>query len=119
MKVTCHTNKHLPSSVSNSVEYHANTRLNRFAPMITDVHATVTDENGPRGGVDIRCQLAITMKRGVKVQIRETSETVGEALQNAFTRASRTIARRLNRVRSARRASGEAPVAASLGLFNS
>ena len=118
MKVTCHTNKHVPTSVTEVVEYHANTRLSRFAPMITKVHATVTDENGPRGGVDIRCQLAVTLKRGVKIQIRETAETVGEALSNAFSRASRTIGRRLDRVRTARRSTGDSQVAAAMGMFN-
>lgn len=117
MKITTHTDKNLPNAVSNTVDYHANTRLNRFAPLITHVHATVKDENGPKGGVDMRCQLAISMKRGVKIQIRETAESVGEAIGNAFSRAARTIARRLERVHASRKASGVHRNAASVGLL--
>lgn len=115
MKITSRIDSNLPKTIADRVEHYANTRLNRFASAIREVHATVTDLNGPRGGVDMRCQLYVTLRKGgVEVLVQETAESVGEALSKAFDRAARTVGRRLERLRLGRRQLGGHRVASAL-----
>jgi ribosome-associated translation inhibitor RaiA len=66
--------------------------LTRFAPLIHGLTATISDENGPRGGVDKTCRLVVRLHAGTVV-VNEQAGAVLAAVTRAAERAARTVAR--------------------------
>ena len=75
--------------------------LTRFAPLIRGLTATVSDENGSRGGVDKRCRLVVRLHAGTVV-VSEQSTAVIAAVTQAAERAARSVARVHHRAVDAR-----------------
>ena len=73
--------------------------LGRFAPEVAHVTVRLSDENGPRGGVDKRCHLTVRGPRLSTVVIDERSAVVEAAIDLAADRAGRAVARLLDRRR--------------------
>ena len=107
MNVTCQTDRDLPAEARKSVREdlarRAEGRFGRFGRRVRAVSARVLDVNGPRGGVDIRCRLAVTLRGGREVIVEETAASVREAVSGAFHRAAHAVSRRLEKARSGRR----------------
>jgi len=76
--------------------------LSRFDQRVRDVVVTLEDVNGPRGGVDKRCQVVVQVPPRGKVVIEEREATLESAIAHAAERAGRAVARELERRRSAR-----------------
>lgn len=55
---------------------------------------TFEDENGPKGGPDIRCTLAVRMPRRAEVVVERVAETPRLAFDAAFASLKRQIERR-------------------------
>ena len=67
---------------------------------IDNTKITITDINGPKGGVDKQCKVIIK-PRGMKpIVIAEKRESVRNAIDRCLTRASHSINRKLKRKRS-------------------
>ncbi|MEW5966138.1 MAG: ribosome-associated translation inhibitor RaiA [Pseudomonadota bacterium] len=81
--------------------------LSRFHDRMERVAVRLADDNGPRGGVDKRCQVRVHLRGLPEVVITEMSEDIYAAIDRAADRAGRTLARRLARQREF--APGEAP----------
>jgi len=75
--------------------------LTRFAPLIHGLTATISDENGPRGGVDKTCRLVMRLHGGTVV-VSEQATAVIAAVTQAADRAARSIARIHHRAVDAR-----------------
>lgn len=75
--------------------------LTRFAPLIQGLTATVSDENGSRGGVDKRCRLIVRLHGGMVV-VNEQASAVMAAVTQAAERAARSVARVHHRAIDAR-----------------
>ena len=73
--------------------------LARFGDAIREVHVTLSDENGPRGGIDKRCRVRITGDRVGAFVIESSAIDVVVAIDEALGRAGRTAARALHRRR--------------------
>jgi len=71
--------------------------LSRFDSKIDDVTLTVDDLNGPKGGIDKRCQLRIELRYGADVILTNLDSTVEAGISRLADRAGRTIARRIGR----------------------
>ena len=86
----------------------------RFAlgSMVGDVHSVtirLADQNGPRGGIDTRCSIRVTLRDGPLVIILQEDTDLYVAIDRAVDRASRTAARRLDKTLSNRRAPDPLP----------
>ncbi len=77
--------------------------LTRFAPLIRGLTATISDENGSRGGVDKRCRLVVRLHAGTVV-VNEQASAVMAAVTLAAERAARSVARVHHRAVDARQA---------------
>ena len=91
-------------SLTKSLRNHAERRL-RFALACFDNHIQrivmlLSDINGPRGGVDKRCQLRIELGGMPDVVIQDTEADLYVAIDRAAYRAGRTLVRRLDRLQS-------------------
>ena len=75
----------------------------RFAlgSAVGDVHSVMirlADQNGPRGGVDKRCAVRVTLRDAPLVIILQEDADLYVAIDRAADRAARAVARRLDRV---------------------
>ncbi len=71
---------------------------------VRSVLIRLTDENGPRGGIDKRCTIRAILHQAPLVIIVQDEADLYVAIDRAADRVARTISRRLRRTRSVRRA---------------
>jgi len=78
--------------------------LGRFGPAIDHVIVRVGDINGPRGGVDKRCQIVVKLRASGSnpIAIDDSDEELHVAVARASNRAERTVARAIERKRRKR-----------------
>ena len=77
--------------------------LTRFTPLIRGLTATISDENGLRGGIDKKCRLVVRLHAGTVV-VNEQADAVLAAVTLAAERAARSVARVHHRAVDARQA---------------
>jgi ribosomal subunit interface protein len=70
---------------------------------IKHILVRLSDINGPRGGNDKCCHLHVVLPGQADVVIEDTQSNMYVAIDRAADRASRTVARKLARLRSQRR----------------
>jgi putative sigma-54 modulation protein len=68
------------------------------------VDVTLSDLNGPRGGIDKRCRIKVSLDGLRPVVIEDVQADLYAAIDRAAGRASRTVIRRLSLDNSRRRA---------------
>lgn len=77
--------------------------LDRFSARIGDVSLRVADENGPRGGVDQTCSLAVKVVGGPELHFRDIDSSPERCVHRLARRAAsslrRAVARRRERTR--------------------
>lgn len=71
--------------------------LARLSHRITSVSVALTDENGPRGGVDQRCRVTVVTTRFGKFTTSFQHENPWVAMRLAAGRAQRKVLARLKR----------------------
>jgi hypothetical protein len=77
--------------------------LGRFRDWIRDVEVTLTDVNGPRGGIDKSCRVIVRTGDGRHVVGSGRHETLEGAVSCAVERAAKGIRRRRRAHRDPRR----------------
>jgi putative sigma-54 modulation protein len=91
--------KDLP--ISGSLRRHIERRfcfaLERFARRIKRVRVSVGDVNGPRGGVDKRCQVALVLMPSRTIVIEDWDADIYVAVDRVADKAGRHVGRRLKR----------------------
>ena len=58
----------------------------------------LSDINGPRGGIDKRCRIQISLPRLKDIVVEDTESNLYVAIDRAVDRAGRTVNRRLTRL---------------------
>ncbi|MEQ9411787.1 MAG: hypothetical protein RIK87_28990 [Fuerstiella sp.] len=89
------------------------TALARFSNRITQVEATLSDENGPRGGVDKQCRVSVVMPGIGTISTSARHENLMAAVGQAARRARRIVITKLKRpssVRAKRRSRNDSSV---------
>ncbi len=77
--------------------------LDRFAARIAEIRLRVRDENGPRGGLDQTCSLAIRLQGAKELHLQDRDSAAEKAIHRLARRAARTLARDGGKRRSSRR----------------
>ena len=100
--------------LTEAIRQHTERRL-RFAMGSTQygpkgISVRLSDENGPRGGVDKLCFIQVTFPGASPVVIEDVQSNLYTAIDRAADRAGRTVARRLRRMRQIRRSTGDISV---------
>ncbi|QDT07372.1 hypothetical protein K227x_57990 [Rubripirellula lacrimiformis] len=93
----------LGSDARGSISRVLQNTLARFSPNITQVSVLVTDENGPRGGVDKVCRVNLTMPGVGPINVTAKHQKVMAAVASAARRARRMVLTKLKRRGSQRR----------------
>ena len=78
--------------------------LKRLAWLAPRVRVHLSDVNGPRGGIDKRCQVEVMSTMSGPVVITSMARDWRSALQSALSRAARTLLQNWQRSRTVRRA---------------
>ncbi|WP_414691351.1 HPF/RaiA family ribosome-associated protein [Noviherbaspirillum sp.] len=78
--------------------------LSRFLPNLDNVCVRLIDENGPRGGIDKRCQVRLRLQGISEVIINTVATDLYVAIDRAADRAGNTVARRWARYKQSMRA---------------
>lgn len=73
--------------------------LARFADRISWVTVRMTDENGPRGGIDHRCLVEVGLRPGPKLHVEAQGVDAEASAAIASRRAARRVRDELNRRR--------------------
>ena len=95
----------MPHSARERVRRRVRLALDRHAARIERVRVHFADENGPRGGVDHRCSMTLSVRGLGRLVVNKIAEAPEQALQRAADSASRALARRLSRALGYRRQS--------------
>lgn len=78
--------------------------FSRFGDDLSDVAVVLEDVNGPRGGLDQKCKLVITLRRVAEPIVCEATDAeIRPAIDIAAGRASRSVARALDRLSDRRK----------------
>ena len=77
--------------------------LGRFGSHIKRVMVRFADTNGPRGGLDKRCQINVALQPSGSVRIEDFDLDMRPVVDRAAARAASAIERELQRRRDARR----------------
>jgi hypothetical protein len=85
--------------------------LRRLTWLVPRAVVQLSDLNGPRGGVDKRCRVALTVPGAGSVVVTAVARDWRSALDQAVSRATRALLRLWRRSRETRRA--PVPVAAA------
>jgi putative sigma-54 modulation protein len=85
------------------------TALGRFNHAVEKVRVRLSDDNGPRGGVDKRCRFEVMLHGAPVVMIDERNTDLYAAIGRAALRVERQVARTLSRRQSGRMRPGLAP----------
>jgi ribosomal subunit interface protein len=80
--------------------------MGRFSPRIERVSVTLSDANGPRGGVDKECQIVARLRPSGGLRVEEQDVDVYVAIDRATERLARAVAREIARRRESRRPLG-------------
>lgn len=89
--------------------------MRRLAWLVPRARLQLSDVNGPRGGVDKRCQLELQTEGGGTLVVTAMGSDWRGALDAALARAAQALRRRAGRHRSRRSARGPLPALAAPG----
>jgi phosphoribosylamine-glycine ligase len=91
-------------SLSNAGRVYALERLTaalaRSAAHIRQAQVSVSDANGPKGGVDKTCSVTVTMTGGRPVTVTHTADSVTAAVDGASRRAGHAVGRLAEKFRN-------------------
>jgi ribosome-associated translation inhibitor RaiA len=88
------------------VERRLSFALSRFGGRLRAVSVSLTDLNGPRGGIDKRCSIQARLSPRGTVRVEHTDSELPAAVDRAATRLARAVARALERRRDGTRPAG-------------
>lgn len=93
-------------SLESLMQHKLHYALDRFGPWVQTVEVALEDLNGPKGGVDKRCRMTVSVPRQRDVVV----EGRGDELTNVVTEVIDRTALALDRLRGKRHAARHAPV---------
>ena len=89
----------LTDSLKNYTTNHMQFALNRNDAVIVRARVWLADINGPRGGIDKRCQIELKLAGQNNIVIEDVETDLYLAIDRACERCMRTLARRIARAR--------------------
>ena len=93
----------LSDALRESLQLRIRFALSRFSERIREVAVTLDDVNGPRGGIDKRCQVELRTQGAGPVVVASVAGDWRTALDNALARAARFLMRLWRRGSDSRR----------------
>jgi ribosomal subunit interface protein len=92
------------------------TALQRFQERVPSVTVRLFDDNGPKHGVDKRCQVSVLVLRAKPVLVEETDADPYRAIDFAADRVARAVTRVIGRRRAPRTMAAESRASERTGV---
>lgn len=83
--------------VINHIDKRLSFAFSRTRHAIASTSVTITDVNGPKGGVDMMCQIIVQPIGLKRIVIADRRENVRQAIDRCIARASQSLDRKLKR----------------------
>lgn len=100
MRLTIHANGFLlTEALRTHTEQRIAIALGWASQHMCKLAVSLSDINGPRGGVDKRCRIHVQLGAGRKVIIEDTEDDLYAAINRAAERADRAVLRQIQRNR--------------------
>lgn len=93
----------LTDGIHDHVHLRIQSALGRFSDKLTRVVVRLSDVNGPRGGVDKRCLVALGVPGQPDVVIKASKADLYSAVDRAVSGAGRSLIKRLKQIKHRRR----------------
>ena len=90
----------LTDSIRDYTKLRMQLALHRNDKYITRVQVRLADIKGPRGGIDKRCQIDLSLAGQNDIVVEDTETNLYVAIDRATDRCARTLARKLERAGS-------------------
>ncbi len=90
-------------NLHSSIETNIDDALARFEKRVSRATVYLSDQNGPRGGIDKRCRIVVKLHRQGEITVEDSSNRWLGAVAGAVDRLRRTISRQLDKWRSRRK----------------
>jgi ribosomal subunit interface protein len=117
MRIDIRGNVGLSPALRQYVERRLSVALGRISNRLPLVTVRLVDDNGPKGGVDKRCRLTMTMPPSTAMTVEESGADLYTAIDFAAGRAARAVTREMGRRRANRTLAAELRHAQRTGLF--
>ena len=90
----------LTEALRSYVEQRLRAALGWSGARLRKLVVSLSDINGPRGGIDKRCKIQVQLSAGKDVVIEDTEADMYSAIDRAAERADRAVVRRVERLRN-------------------
>ncbi len=117
MQIETRGNIDLSPALEQYVQRRFQVALRRFGRRLPLVVVRLTDENGPKGGVDKRCQVTLPMPPSTPILVEEHHADMYTAIDYAAERVSRAVTREIERRRVKRTIAAELRNEERTGVF--
>ncbi|MDR0933831.1 MAG: HPF/RaiA family ribosome-associated protein [Burkholderiaceae bacterium] len=87
-------------SLRNYITARLDTVLTRGQKNVQDITIRLTDTNGPRGGIDKRCQIQVKLPGMSPIVVTGLAADITSAIDMAAQRVSKAVSRVLSRAKS-------------------
>jgi ribosome-associated translation inhibitor RaiA len=103
MQVRIHTHGvHANDELRTAIERRLDLSIGRFGTRVKEVRVWLSDDNGPRGGVDKAVRMELELTGTKELRVEQVSTSWQSAVDMAAGRLGRTAAREIERRRSHR-----------------
>jgi putative sigma-54 modulation protein len=103
MQVRIHSHGfHPDQELRQGIERRLDLSLGRFGPRINDIQVWLSDENGPRGGIDKSVRMELELSGARELRVKQTGSDWQTAVDMAAGRLGRITAREVDRRRNRR-----------------
>jgi len=92
-------NIRVTDAIASHVQDRFMTALDHHQRQVDDVTIRLEDINGPKGGVDMRCQATIHLHRGNTVVVEDVQDDLYAAISVAADRAKHVVTRKVEKRR--------------------
>ena len=107
MRILIRKTAALPRSLARLAHHRLEFALGRFGAHVRSLTVRMTDLNGPRGGVDKHCLVAIRLTSPPRLVVIEATDVEAEvAIARVAERAARVVARAVHRLTDWRPSNG-------------
>lgn len=99
MRITIRQASALPAAASELARHRFAFALGRFGPRVQSLSVRLRDLNGPRGGEDKLCAVAVRLHGAARaIVVQETDADTAAAISRAADRTARAVARAVEAV---------------------
>ena len=91
-------------SLTDSINTHIREKLehmiHNFGDRLLKITVHLSDDNGPKGGIDKHCHIHVDMKKLPTVVIKDSEENLYTAIDKACHRAERAVRKSIEKVQT-------------------